>query len=144
MTTTCPQCGHSWLEAGKAKRRKPQTEAPERLTPPEMELLRAWCKLRHPWALNPPERLDALVEACLLHWGSKGELRASWLKTVQTWVMRSKEFGRDQAHVTPPPRPRPAERPAPGLAAEEKPLPLAERLRLAAMLDGLAQRKSVR
>ena len=108
MSDTCHNCGA--LQLGGKRERK--TRAPDALSLPDMEHLRGWCKARHPWALNPPGRLDGLVEACLLHWGSKGETRASWLKTAQTWVIRTEAFGADGADKARATRPRPAEQPA--------------------------------
>lgn len=97
----CPHCG---LSVDGAKK----TRAPDRLSYDEMQKLEAWVKTRHPWALRD---LESIAERCLLHFGAKGESRASWLKTVQTWIGRMKEFGRDRAEPPDhrPRRPKPAE-----------------------------------
>lgn len=139
MNTTCPGCGILILGASK------RTRAPERLTPPQVASLKAWCTRRQPWAVSAPERLEGLVESCLDYWrglGGDKELHGDWVAVCRTWIGRSKAHGADQADRGPVTRPRPAERPV-ELDQGEKPATDAQRAEGAKRLKQLVESKRI-
>lgn len=76
-----------------AERRRPTTEAPERLDDDQLAKLRAWARTKHP---DLAGEVDRLAEVCLDHWRAKGERRADWPATVRTWIGKEAGFRRQR------------------------------------------------
>lgn len=74
-----------------ARSKMKATPPPDALTPGERFELEAWITSRpeHAWALK---RLDEVIDECLDHFRSTGEMGADWMATLRNWIRRAPQF----------------------------------------------------